>query len=69
MRHMVICMGRQYGSGTAFYSGSEVIYSAEKAAIEQIAQKESYVNIGRSASQILRENGCFSMTKGGGSHE
>lgn len=49
------------GIGAVFYSGSEVIYNAEKAAIEQIAQKESCVIIGRSASQILRGKDCFSV--------
>lgn len=49
------------GIGAAFYSGSEVIYNAEKAAIEQIAQRESCVMIGRSASEILRDKGCFSV--------
>ena len=47
--------------GSAFYSGSEEIYRAEKAAIEQIAQKESCVIIGRSASEILRDKGCMSV--------
>lgn len=49
------------GIGAAFYSDSAVIYSAEKAAIEQIAQKESCVIIGRSASEILRNKGSFSI--------
>ncbi len=49
------------GIGAAFYSGSEVIYNAEKVAIEQIVQRESCVIIGRSASEILRNKGCFSV--------
>lgn len=49
------------GIGAAFYSGNEMIYNAEKAAIEQISGQESCVIIGRSASQILRDKGCFSV--------
>lgn len=49
------------GIGAAFYSGSEMIYQSEKAAIEQIAEQESCVIIGRSASQILRGKDCFSV--------
>ena len=49
------------GIKAAFYSGSEVIYRAEKAAIEQIARRESCVIIGRSASEILKDEGCYSV--------
>ncbi len=45
---------------TAFYSDSQMVYDAERAAIVQLANQDCVI-VGRCASSILKTQGCLSV--------
>ncbi|MEA5059960.1 MAG: cytidylate kinase-like family protein [Candidatus Pelethousia sp.] len=49
------------GIATAFYSGSQMTYDAERAVIKQLAEKGNCVIVGRCASAILRGQDILSV--------